>query len=200
MASSLDITLRVAGPNDAPAFAAIYAPIVANTVISFEVQPPSPDEMEQRVTTTLERTPWLAAEHNGDVVGYAYASAHRARAAYRWSVDVSAYVHERGRRRGIGGKLYTALLAILAEQGYCRAHAGITLPNDASIALHRSVGFEPIGVYSRVGWKFGAWHDVMWFGRALDAGAGDEPPAETLPFREWLANARNPRGAARFLM
>jgi phosphinothricin acetyltransferase len=160
--------------------------------VSFEVEPPDAREMERRLAATLERLPWLTAADEDGVLGYAYASAHRARAAYRWAVDVSAYVAEPARRRGVGRKLYATLLPMLAAQGFRRAYAGIALPNDPSIALHRASGFERIGVYERVGWKFGAWHDVMWLGRALDAGREDEAPREPVPFREWLAAGSEP--------
>jgi phosphinothricin acetyltransferase len=176
-----ETTVRTAHASDAPAFAAIYAPFVSASAVSFEDEPPGESEMRRRVVATLERTPWLAATNGSEITGYAYASRHRDRSAYRWAVDVSAYVQERLRGRGVGRALYGALLAVLERQGFRRAYAGITLPNDASVALHRSAGFEPIGIYRRVGWKLGAWHDVAWFGRTLGID-DDELPPEPLPF------------------
>jgi L-amino acid N-acyltransferase YncA len=118
----------------------------------------------------------------GAVVGYAYASPHRDRAAYRWSVDVTVYVHRAHHRRGIGRRLYETLFPLLVFQGFCTAHAGITLPNPGSVGLHEGLGFEPIGVYPAVGWKLGAWHDVGWWRRPL--GPRLPTPADPLPLAE----------------
>jgi phosphinothricin acetyltransferase len=123
--------------------------------------------MRRRISTVLAQYPWLVCESSDKVVGYVYATAHRERAAYRWSVDVAAYVKEDAQRRGIARALYTALFEILALQGYRNAYAGITLPNPASVAMHEAMGFEQVGVYHRVGYKFGKWHDVAWFERPL---------------------------------
>jgi phosphinothricin acetyltransferase len=172
--------VRVAAAADAPEIAAIYAPIVAATTISFELEPPSPAEIERRVHAVHDRFPWLVAD-DGAVLGYAYAAEHRTRAAYRWSVDVSVYVAERARGRGVATRLYRALFALLAEQGYYNAFAGITLPNEPSVGLHRALGFEPVGVYRNVGYKLGMWCDVAWFGRVLRQPA-DDAVDEPLPF------------------
>lgn len=162
------MTIRTATPDDAEAIAAIYAPIVANTPISFELEPPSADEMRSRIISTLQRLPWLVSvDDNGDVDGYVYAGRHRERAAYQWSADTSAYVRADRRGRGVGRRLYERLFAELAELGYFQAFAGIALPNDASIALHEALGFEPLGVYRKVGFKMGAWRDVGWWQKAL---------------------------------
>jgi L-amino acid N-acyltransferase YncA len=158
--------VRIATEDDAPEIAAIYAPIVERTPISFELEPPGEAEIARRIVTTLAQFPWLVAEAGG-IIGYAYAGSHRARAAYRWSVDVSVYVAANARRTGAGRRLYQALFAILDAHGYFNAFAGVTLPNDASIGLHRALGFAPVGVYSNVGYKFGAWHDTAWLQRAL---------------------------------
>lgn len=167
-----DVSLRVATRSDAPALRDIYRPFVESTPVSFETVVPSVDEFAARIAKSLAGWQWLVAERAGQCVGYAYGSSHRERAAYRWSVEVSAYVHADFHRRGIGGALYRRLFEDLAARGYCNAYAGITLPNEASVALHRSVGFEPIGVFRSVGRKFGRWHDVAWFQRALR----DAPP------------------------
>jgi L-amino acid N-acyltransferase YncA len=162
------MNIRVATIADAAAIAAIYAPVVANTSISFELTPPSPSEMRERIAKTLPSLPWLVSEDaHGRIDGYAYASRHRERLAYQWSVDVTAYVREDARGTGVGRRLYQALLAELTALGYCQAFAGIALPNAASIALHESMGFEPIGIYRRVGFKLGAWHDVGWWQKQL---------------------------------
>ena len=162
------MNIRVAAPADADAIAAIYAPIVASTPISFELEPPTAGEMRQRIVATLERLPWLVSvDAAGAVEGYVYASRHKERAAYQWSVDVTAYVREDARGQGVGKRLYGRLFDELVALGYYQAFAGITLPNAASVALHESVGFHPIGVYRNVGFKCGAWRDVGWWQRPL---------------------------------
>lgn len=162
------MNIRVATPSDAEAITVIYSPIVANTSISFELTPPTVEEMRGRIVKTLADLPWLVSvDAQGSVNGYVYASKHRERPAYQWSVDVTAYVREDARGRGIGKGLYQALFAELVTQGYFQAFAGIALPNDGSVALHESVGFEPIGVYRKVGFKLGAWHDVGWWQKEL---------------------------------
>jgi L-amino acid N-acyltransferase YncA len=153
---------------------------VRDTVISFEVQAPDALEMRRRITETSARYPWLVTEVEGRVAGYAYASEHRQRAAYRWAVDVAVYVEPGHQRRGLGRGLYGALLELLARQGVQVACAGITLPNEASVRLHEAVGFEPVGVYRRIGWKDGAWRDVGWWQRELIA-AGRGSPREVGP-------------------
>ncbi len=166
------ITVRQAEPHDCASLAAIYAPYVEQTAISFEETAPGPEEFASRVARSRSRWEWLVAEIGGTVVGYAYGSEHRQRAAYRWSVEVSAYVAGGYHRRGIGRALYGELLTRLTARGFCQAFAGITLPNDASVALHARTGFAPVGVFRSVGWKFGRWHDVAWFQRTLR----DQPP------------------------
>ena len=180
--------VRLADASDGERIAAIYRPAVAERVTSFELDPPSGAEMSERVTRTLARMPWLVAEPEdarGEVLGYAYASAHKDRAAYQWSVDVSAYVDASAHRLGLGRALYDRLFAILRLQGFVNAYAGITLPNAASESFHRAMGFEPVGVYRRVGYKFGAWHDVIWLSLALRAHAS--APAPPRPLAEMRA-------------
>ncbi len=174
--------IRIAGPADAPQIAGIYAPIVAGSAISFEVEPPSPAEIGRRIAAVLELAPWLVWEEGGQLAGYAYASRHRERAAYRWCVDVRVYVREGRRRGGLGRALYRSLFALLRLQGFHAAHAGITLPNPASVGLHESLGFVPVGVYRKVGFKGGAWHDVGWWQLELRERRG--PPAPLLPMDE----------------
>jgi L-amino acid N-acyltransferase YncA len=172
--------IRLATLSDAAAVAAIYRPAVADSVISFEADPPDEAAMGERMRSTLDRVPWLVCEA-GAVRGYAYASRYRERAAYQWSAEVSAYVAADARGAGVGRALYTSLLAILVLQGYRNAYAGITLPNEASVALHEAVGFTPIGVYRSVGYKFGAWHDVGWYERQLAPREIELAPPVPLP-------------------
>lgn len=159
--------IREATLADAAPIQAIYAAIVRDTVISFEIDPPTLSEMEDRIKAIQQRFPWLVCELDGEVAGYVYASAHHERAAYQWSVNVSVYIHQDYHRRGIGRALYTSLFALLRLQGIYNAYAGITLPNPGSGGLHESMGFELVGVYKHVGYKFGAWHDVGWWSLAL---------------------------------
>jgi phosphinothricin acetyltransferase len=167
-------TIRSATAADAAALLAIYAPFVEHTAVSFETAPPGEDEFAARIRAVTAQWSWLVAECDGAIAGFAYGGTHRARPAYRWSVETSAYIDPRFQRRGIGTALYRALFEALIARGYCNAFAGATLPNDASVALHRRVGFEPIGVFRRVGYKFGRWHDVAWMQRGLR----DAPPTE----------------------
>jgi len=173
------VRIRLAGETDAEALAAIYAPFVEQTAISFETVPPGREEMRRRIVETTAVYPWLVCELEGTVVGYAYATQHRVRAAYRWSVDTSAYIQAAHHRRGIGRALYASLFEVLRGQGFFNAYAGITLPNAASVGLHEAVGFTHLGVYEQVGYKFGTWHDVGWWQLALQAHAAnpDEPRA-----------------------
>lgn len=161
------VNIRLANAADGARLQAIYGPIVADTAQSFEMEPPTAVEMAQRVTSTLARLPWLVCEVDGVVAGYAYASPYRARLAYQWSAEVSAYVDVVYRRRRIGTALYTVLFDLLVMQGYYTALAGITLPNAPSIRLHESLGFVGVGVYHGVGFKHGAWRDVGWWECAL---------------------------------
>ena len=155
---------------DADACAAIYAPYVRDTAISFEDIPPTPAEMAARIERLITTHAWLVAEDENEILGYAYACPHRERAAYRWTTEVSAYVDARRRRHGAGRQLYDSLLNILTEQGYQVALAVIGLPNDPSVAFHESFGFEPAGVFHRLGFKFGEWWDVGWW--QLDLASG----------------------------
>ncbi len=164
--------LRLALPSDAPQLAEIYSPAVAQTAISFEVTPPSATVMEQRVASYGSYAPWVCLAEESRVLAFAYASKHHERAAYQWSVDVTVYVREGHRGHGIGRALYTSLFALLKIQGFYTAHAGITLPNTASVSLHESLGFRPVGVYPSVGHKLGAWHDVGWWQLPLRERAG----------------------------
>jgi phosphinothricin acetyltransferase len=179
---TVDTHLRIASPADGPAMAAIYAPYVRDTQITFEEVPPTADEMRTRIAEVLARHVWLAACQGDLVVGYAYASAHRARASYRWSVDAAVYLEPGAHRRGIARRLYGALLAVLERQRYVNVYAGITLPNPASVGFHEAMGFTPVGVYRRVGYKQGAWHDVGWWSRDLRSPAA--VPDEPLTLRE----------------
>src|SRR5215831_7404797 len=174
--------IRFADESDAAVIAEIYRPIVESTAISFETVAPERDEMARRIVETTRGHPWLVCEITDRLAGYAYATKHRVRSAYRWSVDTSVYVDARCRQGGVGRGLYMSLFGILAAQGYFNAYAGIALPNAASVGLHEAVGFRKIGVYARVGYKFGEWRDVGWW--QLELRAYEESPAEPLTLAE----------------
>jgi phosphinothricin acetyltransferase len=174
--------IRAADPaRDAAACAAIYAPFVRASAVSFEEVAPDADAFAARIARGATTHPWLVAEVDARVAGFAYGSPHRERAAYRWACDVSVYVDPAHHGRGLGRALYAELLARLRAQRLHVACAGITLPNDASVGLHESLGFQPVGIYRGIGWKAGAWHDVGWWQLRLlpplDDGA---PPPEPL--------------------
>jgi phosphinothricin acetyltransferase len=172
-------TVRDAVVQDAGACAAIYAPYVTGTSVSFETVPPSAAQMADRIAASLRAHAWLVLEDGGDVVGYAYGSPFRERPAYRWSCEVSVYLAPDRQRSGGGRALYEALLDRLAARGYRTALAAMTLPNEPSTRLHRALGFEPVGTLRRVGWKDGAWRDVAWVQRSLvPEDAAGAPPAE----------------------
>lgn len=168
--------IRLAHAHDATQVQGIYSPFVTDTPISFEIEPPSVEEMQQRIEHTLHQFPWLVCEYQGEVIGYVYASSHSARAAYLWSVDVSVYIHQRCHRSGVGKALYLSLFEILRLQRFYNAYAGATLPNPASVGLHEALGFQPVGVYEAVGYKFGAWHSVGWWQMALQERAATPAP------------------------
>jgi L-amino acid N-acyltransferase YncA len=173
-----EFTIRDADPaRDAAACAAIYAPHVEGSVVSFEERPPDADEMARRIERYSAGHAWLVAEREGEVVGYAYATAFNERPAYRWSAGVSVYIGDAARRQGVGRALYGALFDRLRERGFRMACAGITLPNEVSVGLHESLGFEQVGVNREIGWKRGAWRDVGWYQLEL-APADEGPPPE----------------------
>jgi L-amino acid N-acyltransferase YncA len=175
MGAMSDAEIRDAVEADAAACAAIYAPYVTSSAVTFESSPPEPAEMAGRIAAALRTHAWVVLEDQGRVVGYAYGGPFRSRAAYDWSCEVSVYL-ERGRRRtGAGRDLYETLFARLGRRGFRTAVAGMTLPNDASVGLHRAMGFEEIGTFRRIGWKHGRWHDVAWMQRAVVPGREQEP-------------------------
>ena len=166
---------RLARTEDAAAIRAIYEPIVRETAISFEYDPPDVAEIERRMAQVLASRPWLVYRQHGGVLGYAYASTYRDRRAYDWNTEVSVYVHADARGRGVARELYATLFDVLRALGYRQVVAGATLPNPASERLHAGFGFRQLGVLPRAGYKFGLWHDVVfWYlplSEAADAAA-----------------------------
>jgi L-amino acid N-acyltransferase YncA len=172
--------IRVATTDDAPGILAIYAPYCLSSHVSFEIEAPSEEQITQRITHVTNQFPWLVGEIDGEVAGYVYASSHRERAAYRWAVDVAVYVGDAHLRRGLGRALYTSLFAMLREQGYFQAYAGIALPNAGSVGLHEALGFRPVAVFPKVGYKLGRWRDVGWWQLQLQPEI--ENPPDPRPF------------------
>jgi phosphinothricin acetyltransferase len=176
------VTIRDADPErDAAACAAIYAPHVEASPTSFEERPPGAEELAARIARTSATHPWLVAEREGRVLGYAYACPHRERPAYRWAVDVSVYVAEGQRGAGVGRCLCETLFERLRGQGFRVACAGITLPNEASVGLHEQLGFVAVGAFRKIGWKAGAWRDVGWWQLDLLPEGGEPPPEPSPP-------------------
>jgi phosphinothricin acetyltransferase len=176
----MNVEFRCARPEDASAVLSIYAPYCESSHVSFEIVSPTETQMSGRIATILARYPWLIGELDGQVAGYVYASQHRERAAYRWAVDVAVYVANEYRRRGLARALYESLFSVLRHQGYFKAFAGITLPNPASVGLHEAIGFRPVGMFPKVGYKLGRWLDVGWWQFDLQSPATDPP--EPRPF------------------
>ena len=171
--------VRVALGSDAAGIAAVYGPYVLDTAASFEQDPPDQDEIRRRMFAS-PRMPWVVAERGNVVVGYAYASRHRERPAYRWSVEVPVYLVPSESGKGIGRALYSALLTVVRELGYVSALAGVTLPNEPSVKLHEALGVVPVGVFRQVGFKHDRWHDVGWWERTLLV--PPVTPSEPLPW------------------
>ena len=172
--------LRLAESADASAVAAIYAPYVTASAVSFETEAPDEGEMRSRIDAVAGSYPWIVAEEDGALLGYAYASAFRSRPAYRFAVETTVYLAHGAEGRGIGRRLYTLLLTTLEAQGFTQAIAAITLPNEASVRLHEAFGFAQAGAYRQVGYKLGEWRSVGLWQRALAPLA--DPPAEPKPF------------------
>lgn len=174
------LLIRAAQVEDGAAVAAIYAPYVRDTAISFEAESPTAAVMAERIESTLPTHPWLVAERDGAVVGFTYAGKHSQRAAYRWTVDVTVYVSGSERRGGVGRQLYQALLGTLRMQGFRSAFSEIVLPNPGSVRLHETMGFKHLGIHKDIGHKLGRWHDIGYW--RLGLAEGSSPPEEPLRF------------------
>jgi L-amino acid N-acyltransferase YncA len=174
--------VRVAAGDDAAAILEIYAPIVRDTAISFETEVPTEEEMRRRIRETTGTYPWLVGERGGELVGYGYAHAFHPRAAYRWSVEVSMYVRADARASGVGTAIGVEMTRSLQRMGVVTIFGGTTVPNPASEAIFHANGFERVGVFPKVGFKLGRWHDVAWFVRRIAEPTGE--PAELIPFSE----------------
>ena len=166
------MNIRLATPSDAATLLAIYAPYVENTAITFEYEVPTIEDFANRIEKTLGKYPYLVAEEDGLILGYAYASTYYARAAYDWAVELSVYVSQDARGKGVGSKLYDTMEKMLEQMGYIHFLACISLPNEDSIAFHTKRGYQQVAHFPRIGYKFNRWHDIVWLQKSLEKQAG----------------------------
>jgi phosphinothricin acetyltransferase len=171
--------IRLATPADAAQIAAIYRPFCEDLAVSFETVAPPAAEIAHRIERTTATFPWLVDVTGDTVNGYAYATSHRGRPAYRWAVETSIYLAEPSRKQGRARSLYAELFNRLREQGLYKAYAGITVPNPDSQGFHEALGFKLVGIYRKIGFKLGAWRDVGWW--ELDLQSAFTTPAEPKP-------------------
>ena len=176
------MNIRLARPSDAATLLAIYAPYVENTAITFEYEVPTIEDFTNRIAKTLEKYPYLVAEEDGLILGYAYASTYYARAAYDWAAELSVYVSQDARGKRVGSRLYDELEDLLDQMGYMHFLACISLPNEASLALHQKRGYQQVAHFPKIGYKFERWHDIVWLQKSLDKQAG---PIKLLKEMEW---------------
>jgi phosphinothricin acetyltransferase len=168
----MGLNIRLVENDDIAAILNIYSYYIQNTIVTFETSVPALSDFENRIECITEKYPWLICEENGEITGYAYACEHRARDAYKWSVDVSVYLKQDCVGKGMGKRLYSNLLNIIERQGFINAYAGIALPNNASIGLHEFFGFKKIAQYEHVGFK-GQWIDVGWWWKEISKPLGN---------------------------
>ena len=175
--------IRLAGQGDAAAIAAIYAPYVSDTPVSFEEVPPDAAAMAERMAGNGRGLhPWLVGELDGAVVGFASSSPFRSRPAYRWTVETGVYLAPAAQGRGLGRALMERMLELLQRQGFTSVVAGITIPNSPSVALHEKLGFTPCATYRDTGFKLGEWRTVQVFAR--DLAPRLTPPGELRRFSD----------------
>ncbi|MEM7230236.1 MAG: N-acetyltransferase family protein [Planctomycetota bacterium] len=184
--------IRRASADDLDAMLALSNWYAEHTAANFAVEPESEQDWQRAFEASHEHYPWLIAEDDDhDVFGFAKASPYAGRCAYRWSAEITVYLRDGLTGRGVGTALYDMLFAVLRAQGFRTVTAGITLPNDASVALHRRYGLEQIGVRSRIGWKFDRWHDVsLWQGKISD---DEGPPTPIRPVADVWPSIHAPR-------
>ncbi|MBQ8798325.1 MAG: N-acetyltransferase [Lachnospiraceae bacterium] len=171
--------IRFATVKDAAAILEIYGEYIRNTAVTFEIEVPTLSAFEERMERIMSQFPWLVCEIDGEIAGYAYASKHGERAAYRWSADLSVYIHEKFHRNHIASELYDEVIALLRKLGYYTVYAGVSTPNPKSEAFHGAYGFQCLGEFKNVGYKLGEWHGVAWY---------------ELPIAEYVKEPKEPRG------
>jgi L-amino acid N-acyltransferase YncA len=189
-----DISIRLSEEKDVPEILKIYAPFILNSIVSFEMVVPGREEFAARIKNIQQALPWLVCEYGGSIAGYAYAADHRSRKAYQWTKELSVYVHDDFKHRGIGTALYVTLLELLKIQGVSNCLAGISLPNEHSVRFHEKLGFRKIGVYHQVGFKSGKFCDVGWW--ELFIADKDKIPGEIIPINA-IINSEKYREALR---
>lgn len=177
----MSFQIRFVQESDAAAIAEIYRPYVENTSISFEYDAPSSEEFLQRIRSTTAEFPWIVCLSDNEIIGYAYAIPHRNRTAYQWSADVTIYFSETFHRKGIAKITYETLFSILKLQGIHTLLAGITIPNEKSVGFHTALGFELLGTYQNIGFKFGKWHDTQWYQRPINDYTTTPTPPKKFP-------------------
>jgi L-amino acid N-acyltransferase YncA len=180
------MTLRIAREQDAERILAIYAPYIQQTSLTFETEVPAIPAFAERINDYLINWPWLVAETDGVIAGYAYGTRYRERTAYQWSVESSVYIHNDHQRTGLGRALYTALFELLKKQGFYNVYAVINLPNGKSVLFHERCGFSWFATYEKVGYKLGEWKNVGWWKLGINEYI-DDPPAP-LKFAEMDKN------------
>lgn len=184
-----EIRIRMAGPGDALELLEIYRPYVEHTAITFEYETPGIEEFQDRIAGTLARYPYLAACRGEEILGYAYASPFKERAAYDWAVETSLYIREDSRGRGLGRELYRKLEAVLLAQNVQNVNACIACTDspdsrldNRSVGFHEHVGYRTVGTFHRCGYKFGRWYDVVWMEKLL--GGHPDSPGRVIPVGE----------------
>lgn len=190
-----DVVIRVATVDDCEALRAIYAPYVTGTAITFEYDVPSACEFASRVASTLERYPYLVAEGSRGIVGYAYASEFKDRAAYDWAVETTVYLAQDARGKGVGRRLYEALERALRAQGILNMNACIAYPAEedehltrGSVGFHEAMGFEMVGRFHACGYKFGHWYDMVWMEKLIADHGTDQPDVRPFGTLGWIAS------------
>ena len=187
--ASIDLTIRMATPEDAEALLGIYGPYVQNTAVSYEYEIPSVEEFTARIRRTLKTYPYLAAVYQGEIAGYAYASRLHERKAYDWAVETSIYVRQDLRGMHVGKRLYDALEELLKCQNVLSVNACIAYPEVEdeyltrnSVRFHERMGYKLIGHFHRCAYKFNRWYDMVWMEKAL--GDFSDTPAPLIPLSD----------------
>ncbi len=171
--------IRLATLDDAASILSIYEPYILNTAITFETETISIEDFKARMAKIQTQFPWLVYEEEGKVIGYAYASAYRERAAFAWDCECSVYIAEEAHRKGIATKLYIELFERLKAQGYYNMYAFITYPHDSSVELHKKFEFREVGVFYKTGYKHGKWWDLIVMEKSLQV--FDQEPTRPIP-------------------
>ncbi|MDO4312502.1 MAG: GNAT family N-acetyltransferase [Eubacteriales bacterium] len=184
-----EILIRAATTYDAEKILEIYAPYVRKTAITFEYDVPEPEDFRDRMRDILKKYPYIVAERNGEILGFAYTSTFKGRAAYDWAAETSIYVKESKRKTGIGKRLYNVLEGISKTQNILNLNACIAYPETEdeyltknSVHFHEHLGYQEVGVFHKCGYKFGIWYNMMWMEKLI--GEHSDNPHAVIPFPE----------------